>query len=215
MARRSGIAGASRRARAAAARLQRAGAAADGDPGSLSRANANWAAFAYIAATVLITSVLLRQGWRRVFAASMAIHLTAALLIGVGGMLAGRVSLPGGFDPYARVLGWKALAEAAAGKAREGHFAAIAIDKRALAAELLYYLRDAAIPVVAMRGDGPPGDHFEMTRPLDATTPRPVLLVSFDREGPPASDPAGMADIAAGHGKPRHIFFHALRETPR
>ena len=181
----------------------------------LSRANANWAAFAYVAATVLISSVLLRQGRRRFFALSLGIHLCVALLIGVGGTLAGRVTLPGGFDPYARLLGWKALAEASAEKAREGHFAAIAINKRALAAELLYYLRDAAIPVVAMRGDGPPGDHFEMTRPLDATTPRPVLLVSFDREGPPASELIGAADIAAGHGKPRHIFFHALREAPR
>ncbi len=181
----------------------------------LSRANANWAAFAYIAATVLITSVLLRQGWRRIFAASLAIHLAAALLVGVGGTLAGRVSLPGGFKPYARLLGWKALAEAAADRARAGHFAAIATDKRSLAAELLYYLRDQGVPVVAMRDDGPPGDHFEMTRPLDATTPRPVLLASLNRDGPPASEPLGQADITAGHGKPRTVFFYALREPAR
>ena len=134
----------------------------------LSRAHANWAAFAYVAATVLITAVLLRQGWRRLFRVSMAIHLAIVLLVGIGGILAGRLALPGGADPYARLLGWKALAETAADKARAGGFAAIATDKRALAAELLYYLRDAAIPVVAMRDDGPPSDHFEMTRPLDA-----------------------------------------------
>lgn len=181
----------------------------------LSRAHANWAAFAYIAATVLITAVLLRQGWKKLFFASMAIHLAIVLLIGIGGILAGRLALPGGFDPYARVLGWKALAETAADKARAGGFAAIATDKRALAAELLYYLRDAAIPVVALRGDRPPGDHFEMTRPLDAATPRPVLLVSFNRNGPPASQALGAADIPAGQGKPRHVYFHALREPPR
>jgi 4-amino-4-deoxy-L-arabinose transferase-like glycosyltransferase len=181
----------------------------------LSRAHANWAAFAYIAATVLIASVLLRHRWRRVFIASLAIHLAIALLIGIGGIFAGRLALPGGFDPYARLLGWKALAEVSAQKARAGGFAAIATDKRALAAELLYYLRDAAIPVVAMRDDGPPDDHFEMKRPLDATTPRPVLLVSFNRNGPPASEALGAADIPAGHGKPRQVFFHALREPPR
>jgi 4-amino-4-deoxy-L-arabinose transferase-like glycosyltransferase len=176
----------------------------------LSRAHANWAAFAYIAGTVLVTAVLLRQDWRRVFRVSMAIHLAIVLLIGIGGILAGRVALPGGADPYARLLGWKALAETAADKARTGGFAAIATDKRALAAELLYYLRDAAIPVVALRDDGPPGDHFELTRPLDAATPRPVLLVSLNRNGPPASEALGAADIPAGRGKPRQVFFYAL-----
>jgi 4-amino-4-deoxy-L-arabinose transferase-like glycosyltransferase len=181
----------------------------------LSRAHANWAAFAYVAATVLVTSILLRQGWRRLFRASLAIHLAIVLLIGIGGILAGRLALPGGTEPYARLLGWKALAETAADKARSGGFAAIATDKRALAAELLYYLRDAAIPVVALRDGGPPSDHFEMTRPLDQATPRPVLLVSFSRNGPPASEALGAADIPAGQGKPRQIFFYALREPPR
>ncbi len=106
----------------------------------LSRAHANWAAFAYVAATVLITAVLLRQGWHRMFRVSMALHLAVVLLIGIGGILAGRLALPGGADPYARLLGWKALAETAADKARAGGFAAIATDKRALAAELLVLL---------------------------------------------------------------------------
>ena len=181
----------------------------------LSRAHANWAAFAYIAATVLMTAALLRHGWRKLFFASLGIHLAVVLLIGVGGIVAGRVVLPGGADPYARVLGWKALAETAADKARAGSFAAIATDKRALAAELLYYLRDAAIPVVAMRDDGPPSDHFEMTRPLDAATPRPVLLVSLGRDGPAGSEPLGSETIPAGRGKPRQVYFFALREPPR
>ena len=209
------MAGARRGARASAAGVQRARAAADDDSGRAVARQCQLGGVRLCRRDGADHSVLLRQGRRRFFALSLGIHLCVALLIGVGGTLAGRVTLPGGFDPYARLLGWKALAEASAEKAREGHFAAIAINKRALAAELLYYLRDAAIPVVAMRGNGPPGDHFEMTRPLDATTPRPVLLVSFDREGPPASELIGAADIAAGHGKPRHIFFHALREAPR
>ena len=181
----------------------------------LSRAHANWAAFAYIAATVLITAVLLHGGRRRIFAVSIAIHLAIVLLIGIGGILAGRVALPGGFDPYARVLGWKAFAQASAEKARAGGFAAIATDKRALAAELSYYLRDAAIPVVSMRGNGQPGDHFELKRPLNAATPRPVLLVSLNRNGPAESQPLGAADVPVGHGKPRQVFFYALRDPPQ
>ncbi|MGF1620125.1 MAG: ArnT family glycosyltransferase [Rhodomicrobiaceae bacterium] len=175
----------------------------------LSRAHANWAAFAYVAAMVLITSALLREGWTRLFRVSLGIHLFFALLIAAGGILAGRVALPGA-DPYARVLGWKAIAESAAGTARQGGFQAIATDRRALAAELLYYLRDDGIPVVALRGEGPPTDHFELTRPLDASTPRPVLLVSFRRDGPPASQLVGDREIAAGPSETRRVYFHAL-----
>jgi 4-amino-4-deoxy-L-arabinose transferase-like glycosyltransferase len=176
----------------------------------LSRAHANWAAFAYIAATVLITAVMLRGGWLRLFRASIGLHLAAAILIGLGGVLAGHAALPGGADPYARVLGWKAIAETAARRAREGGFRAIATDKRALAAELLYYLRDEAIPVVALRGSGPPSDHFELTRPLSDDTPRPVLLVSFRAEGPGNSRLLGQAEIPAGPSVIRQVYFHAL-----
>lgn len=181
----------------------------------LSRAHANWAAFAYIAATVLVTAALLREGWLKLFRASLVLHLAAALIVAGGGILAGRTALPGGADPYARVLGWKALAEAAAARAQDGGFHAIATDRRALAAELLYYLRDGKIPVVALRDDGPPGDHFEMTRPLTDATPRPVLLVSFNESGPPASRSLGPADIPAGASKNRRVYFYALDGTSR
>jgi hypothetical protein len=181
----------------------------------LSRAHANWAAFAYVAATVLITAVFLREGWLKLFRASLGIHLAAAFLIAFGGVLAGRVELPGGADPFARVLGWKALAEAAADKAQAAGFSAVATDRRSLAAELLYYLRDRQIPVVAVRDDGPPSDHFEMTRPLDENTPRPVLLVSFSSEAPPSSRALGAEDIPAGPAKVREVYFYAIDEASR
>ena len=180
----------------------------------LSRAFANWAAFAYIAATVLVTAVLLREGWIRVFRASLLLHCAVSVLIAVGGVLAGRIDLPGDVDPYSRVLGWKALAEAAGRKAKDGGFKAIATDRRALAAELFYYLRDANIPVVAIR-DGPPDDHFELTRPLTDDTPRPILLVSFKSDGPSGSRALGAETIGAGPAKSRQVFFHAIENAAR
>ncbi|NJM34353.1 MAG: phospholipid carrier-dependent glycosyltransferase [Rhodomicrobium sp.] len=178
----------------------------------LSRAHANWAAFAYVAATMLMTAVMLRGGWLRLFRASLGLHVTAAFLIGLGSVLAGHAALPGGADPYARVLGWKALAQTAAERAKQGGFKAIATDRRALAAEMLYYLRDEAIPVVALRDGGPPSDHFELSRPLTDKTPRPVLFVSFRAEGPPGSRSLGQAEIPAGPSNSRVVHFHALAD---
>jgi 4-amino-4-deoxy-L-arabinose transferase-like glycosyltransferase len=177
----------------------------------LSRAHANWAAFAYVAGTVLMTAVLLRQGRSRLFRVSLALHFALFIPISIGGILAGRISLSGSADPYVRVLGWKKLAESAAGKAREGGFRAIATDKRALAAELLYYLRDEGIPVVALRGDGPPNDHFELTRPLTDETPRPVLIVSLGQNRGLGGHEIGSAEIPAGPVKTRKVFFYSIQ----
>ena len=178
----------------------------------LSRAHANWAAFAYIAATVLITAALIHAHWPRTFRVSFALHLAIALLIGLGSALAGRFALPGGVDPYARVLGWRAMAEAAVAKAEAEGYRAIVTDKRAFAAELHYYLRDRHIPVVALRGNGPPRDHFELTRPLTADTPRPVLMVSQTRNKGGDAEPAGTAEIMAGSER-RTIAFYRLRDA--
>jgi 4-amino-4-deoxy-L-arabinose transferase-like glycosyltransferase len=178
----------------------------------LSRAHANWAALAYVAATVLMTAALLRGNWAWLFRASMWLHLVLALLMGLGGIFAERLPWPEGLNPYARVLGWREMAEAAAAKAEAGRYRAIVTDKRALAAELHYYLRDSRIPVVALRGEGPPRDHFEMTRPLRADTPRPVLMVSQSGGKGGSAEPAGMAEIMAGRER-RNIYFYRLRDA--
>lgn len=176
----------------------------------ISRAHANWAAFAYIAATILVTAALKREGWTRLFQASLALHLAAMIVLGIGGALAGRLALPGG-DPYARVLGWRALAEAAADKAKAGGYRAIATDRRALAAELSYYLRDRELPVFALRGDRPPRDHFELVRPLTADAPRPVLIVSLSERGNRTGEADGSAQIAAGTER-RAVYFYRLTD---
>jgi len=81
---------------------------------------------------------------------------------------------------------------------------------------LLYYMRDAGIPIVSWRGDGPPSDHFEMTRPITAQTPEPILLVtrrssiggmggSFD-----SVSKLGQESFPAGLTESRTLHFYRL-----
>lgn len=180
----------------------------------LSRAHANWAAPAYIAASILTPAMLLKMQWARLLRASVVLHLTVTAMLGIGSAFAGKFSLPGGLDPYERVLGWKLIAEAAGEKARAAGCKAIATGKRALTAELFYYLR-GALPVVAWRGEGGANDHFKLKRPLDASTPEPILLVTFDerieRIAPEFSvQPLGAQEFPAGQGEGRTVYFFAL-----
>jgi 4-amino-4-deoxy-L-arabinose transferase-like glycosyltransferase len=177
----------------------------------ISRAHANWAAFAYIAVTVLVTAAMLRADWTRLFRASMGLHIAIMLLLGAGGILAGNFASLGLADPYSRVLGWRAIAEATIAKAHAENFRAIATDRRALAASLLYYLRDADIPVTALlHNHKRPRDHFELTRPVTKDTPRPILLVSFSKSSHSMGKAIGSAEVAAGT-KRRKVYFYAIR----
>ena len=165
----------------------------------VSRAHANWAAPAYVAATVLVIATLVRDvswGWLR---ASYALHAAVFAIIIAATALAGRIALPGGADPFARTLGWRALADAtraelAAAKTAGKPYRAIVTDDRSLSATLLYYLRDGtgherAPPVLAWRCGPRPMDHFEMTRAYAKAAGEPVLLVSL-RAPPKATSAA-------------------------
>lgn len=144
----------------------------------LSRAHANWAATAYPAAVILVTAVLLRRGWQWLLAASLALHLAAAAAILVGPAIADRLALPGRLDPYGRMLGWNDLAREVRAVGATRRFGTWLTDDRAITAELLYYCRDARVPIKTWHAGGTPRDHYALTRAFGAADAGPVLLVS-------------------------------------
>jgi 4-amino-4-deoxy-L-arabinose transferase-like glycosyltransferase len=186
----------------------------------VSRAHANWAATAYVAASVLVMATMIRDGAWGWLKGSFAVNLAILVLMVVGTVTAGRVALPSTPDPYARVLGWRQLAEATrdelAKARRDGRpFAAVLTDDRAVTSELLYYMRNEPTPVLAWR-QGAPTDHFELTRPFTRQTAGPVLLVRLgsDAGGVPAafasSQRIGGRTLPAGENARRQVTFYAL-----
>jgi len=55
---------------------------------------------------------------------------------------------------------------------------AVAADDREVMAELDYYLRDRTFPLVIATGDGPPGNQYELERPITAANGQHVLLIA-------------------------------------
>lgn len=196
----------------------------------VSRAHANWAAFAYIGASVFVTAALLRAQWIAFFRISLGLHLAAAVLMMLAGAFAGRVNLPGIGDPFARVQGWKSIASDIGARASAGGFRTVATDWRPLAATLAYYLRDRDLSIVAFHR-GAPRDHFELTRPLKEDTPRPILLVRYGGfnlrtqagrqdataeecpdvadcgDSPRGAEPRGMIELTQGKKRRRFLLY--------
>lgn len=189
----------------------------------LSRAHANWAAVAYVAASVLVVATMIRDldwAWLR---RSMVINVAALVLITAATVLAGRFALPTGVDPFARTLGWRALGEATRAELEAARrlgkpYAVVLADERSVTAELIYYLRDEPTPVQAWRSAPRPGDHFELTRPYNAQSGEPVLLVSLSGASPAIVEKfkrsvvVNQRTLAAGAGKPRQVTFIALAD---
>lgn len=180
--------------------------------GLISRAHANWAAPAYVAATVLVTAVMIRDrawGWMRT---TFAIHAAAAILIALATWQAGRLALPGVGDPFARTLGNRALAAAVKDEIAEATrmgapIGSVLTDDRETAAALAYYARDLHVPILAWREGPVPRSYFEMTRPFTASAPSPVLLVSVRAK--PSSVTQRFSAVATAHTRAIPAGDHA------
>ena len=144
------------------------------------RVNANWAAPSGISAIVVATAILVRWKAWRWLVLSLAIGLIAQLGLLIGDAKARTLHLPwlAKGDLYSRTLGWHALADEAGQFARRVGARTIIAERRRDVAALLYYRRQQPEKIVTWRHSHVPLDHFEMSRPLDETSPQPLILIT-------------------------------------
>jgi hypothetical protein len=142
----------------------------------LSRAQANWAAPSYVAATVLVVAWLLAEGRRIVIVVSLALHLVAALLVGIGlrniAAVAG-VTLSVKYDPLHRLQGWRNLGRAVTSELKQHPGAILMADNRELLAALMFYVQPHPLNALEWDPGGGIHDQFELTQ-------RPALDLGAD-----------------------------------
>jgi 4-amino-4-deoxy-L-arabinose transferase-like glycosyltransferase len=147
----------------------------------LSRANANWAAPAFVSATVLVVGWALRRGWRKLVVLSIALHLAAVAMLFTGRDALGAfgVELPAKYDPLARLRGWRELgATVSAALAAHPGFTLFADDRETLAA-LIYYVHPHPFGAVKWKlKGGLAKDQWELANGLPQHRGENFLLVS-------------------------------------
>jgi len=163
--------------------------------GFLSRANANWAAPAYVAGSLWVAAALSRRDiWLRL---AIGLHLLAALAMVNYDTIArtAGVELSAKTDPMKRLRGWNRMGEALAdalGPARTDG-AVLAFDERKILTPMLYYLPKPQPPLAKWNADGHIDDHYDLTADLKNFKGREVWL---------ATRRADVADYAAGFTGP-------------
>jgi hypothetical protein len=117
----------------------------------LSRAQANWAAPAYVSAVVMVVAAALQRGWPRAVAFSIALHLAAAIAVFGGSEIVASAGLdvPAKLDPLHRLRGWRALGDAVAAELAAHPGLRLMADDREILAALIYYVHPHPFDAVA------------------------------------------------------------------
>ena len=144
----------------------------------LSRANANWAATAYVAATILVAGWAVGAARLWLAKISVGLHVAAALALGLFFLDLPGIEPPVKSDPLRRMRGWPETA-ARIVAALEIHPNRILLtDDRKIMASLLYQLRDTPWRPMMWDYDGHPDHHYELTARYHPNPGDRVLLVA-------------------------------------
>jgi 4-amino-4-deoxy-L-arabinose transferase-like glycosyltransferase len=187
----------------------------------LSRANANWAAPAFVSATVLVVAWALGRGWRNLVVFSIALHLAAVgiLFTGRDALAALGIELPAKYDALSRLRGWRELGEMVGGAlAAHPGFTLFADDRETLAA-LIYYVRPHPFDAVKWKlKSGLAKDQWELANGLPHHHGGNFLLVSEHELIPEMSpsfaaiDRLGSVVIPIGPGASRTYTLYLARD---
>jgi 4-amino-4-deoxy-L-arabinose transferase-like glycosyltransferase len=146
----------------------------------LSRAEPNWAAPAYVSATVLVVAQALQRGWRPAVTFSIALNAAAAVVLFTGWqtLTALGVAVPERYDPLHRLRGWRELGiEVGAVLARHPSFRLFA-DDRELVAALIYYVHPHPFDAVKWDLLARVKDQWDLTNDIRKYPGGNFLLVS-------------------------------------
>ena len=144
----------------------------------LSRANANWAATAYVSATIVVAGWAVNEGRLWLPKISVGLHAAAALMLALFFLGLPGIEPPIKSDPLRRMRAWPESA-ARVISALENHPDRILLtDDRKTMASLLYLLRDTPWKPVMWDYDGHPDHHYELTARYQPKAGDRVLLVA-------------------------------------
>jgi 4-amino-4-deoxy-L-arabinose transferase-like glycosyltransferase len=157
----------------------------------LSRAHANWAAPAYVAATLLVVAYMINTGRKRLAQVSIVLHLFLAavvlclpLVVSLLGITFSNVKSDIKnkviYDPLIQVKGWKTLGDEVALIRAQYPGVRLLVDTRKLYAELVYYVEPHPFDTVKWNPYVGIRDHFDLTAGLQNVKVGEDFIVVLD-----------------------------------
>lgn len=153
----------------------------------LSRANANWAATAYIAASVWVCAWALQAQRKAWLWAAVGLHVLAMAALYNYDSLAERldITLTRKTDPLLQARSWNRVGHWSSQLQAENVGLPFLFDDRRVMAEIIYYTRPHPFDAQMWAPNAQPNNHFEMTSRLGEMMGRDFIYVTRRPEGSP------------------------------
>jgi hypothetical protein len=150
------------------------------------RAFANWAAFAYVAAAPLVAVAWWQAGWRRILIASVVLNLglTAVLYHWHDLARMAGVTLVRKTNPYHRVQGWQTLGKDVAAALAAHPGARLAGEQRDILAQMGFYAGPRAADPLIHNPTGQIRSHYDLTADLSRAPKGEFIFVTTSEEVP-------------------------------
>lgn len=183
----------------------------------ISRANANWAAPAFVTLCILVCAWALREKWVRTLAASTLFNVTIALFLCALAVSPALVSAVGQENAVKRLRGWPEAGNTIITIASSAPFTAIMSDDREDMASLYYYTRARKIPL-RMMPSRTPGNEYEAAHALSSDVASYVLFVTRKQDVSSvtsafaSSERIGTIETRLDSKRTRVFYLYALRE---
>lgn len=181
----------------------------------ISRANANWAAPAFIALCILACAWAVRSTKRWPLVANTTVNGTLALLLCALAMSPALVAALGQDNAAKRLRGWPEAGRTIVTMASSGSFTAILSDDREDMASLYYYTRDRQVPL-RMWPSINPANEYEARHALSPDVASRVLFVSRRKDVETvtgaftSSERIGTIETRLDPKRTRIFYLHAL-----
>lgn len=145
----------------------------------LTRAHANWAATAYVAATLFVVNELLSLKRLTLLKASLAVHVFAAIVLYNFDLIARTFDIPitPDLDPARRMRGWDHAGNWATDLQSENPGVRFLFDDRKVMSAMVYYTRPHPFESVMWNPTGKRNNHFELTTDLSNATGQDFLYI--------------------------------------
>ena len=147
----------------------------------LSRAEPNWAAPAYVSATMLVVALLLAEGKRFLVWGSILLHCAVVVGLVEARPVARAMGydLPGKYDVLHRLHGWRVLGATVGRMLREHPGTYLMTDDRELMASLMYYVVPHPFDALKWNAMGGIHDQFDLTADPKRYIGANFLLISY------------------------------------
>lgn len=161
---------------------------------SQSRAYANWAVTAYIAATPLAVNFLYRHA-KKWLTASLLINAAFAILLPLGAVFPYAIQLPDGRVLFERILGRADLSNLIWQTAQAHDREVVIATNRDTLADLFYTLDGQELTIYAPPQEGPPPHHYVQRHAVPSDETRPSLFVTWTPSKAVCDDPATVPEL--------------------